>query len=356
MDQAIDIVELSPALEGRYAEFARQDPASMIYGTLEFRAFLQRAVIGTSRYLVARRNDRIVGALPLFVAGNERWGEVVNSLPWYGSHGGCLVDSDDGDAIRAKLLARYVELIAGPRVAFATMILTPAERAHLDAYRRALAPRATDERIGQVTELPEDGPELDVRLDQVCRQKTRNLVRKSLKQGFELELADSDAAWRFLYETHVENMAAIGGGAKPLAHFEAMRAAIPPDWRQLVVTRLEGRPVAAMLLFRFNRTVEYITPVIKHEFRSMQPLSFAIWHAMLDAVRAGYRWWNWGGTWRSQVSLHHFKEGWGAVERPYTYLTHASLPAMEKLRRDRQAVSDAFPYYFIYPFSALEAR
>ena len=109
-------------------------------------------------------------------------------------------------------------------------------------------------------------------------------------------------------------MSAIGGRAKPWGHFAAMRELIPAAWRQLFVTRLDGEPVSAMLLFRFNQTVDNITPVIRHEFRSRQPLSFAIWHAMLDAVRSGFRWWNWGGTWETQQSLHHFKRGWGAAE------------------------------------------
>ena len=353
MTNAIDVVELSAALERRYSEFVREVPTSMIYGTLEFRAFLQGTVAGTPRYFVALRAEGIVGALPCFVASHERWGEVINSLPWYGSHGGCLVNAGDDGSVRAALLGRLAEVLAGPRVACATVILATAENAHLEEYCRAIAPTATDERVGQITALPDDGPDLEARLEKVCRQKTRNLVRKSLKQGFTIGVKDDDTAWRFLYDTHVENMTSIGGRAKPWAHFEAMRTAIPSAWRQLWLTSLDGRPVAAVLLFRFNRTVEYITPVIVHEFRSRQPLSFTIWHAMLDAVRSDYRWWNWGGTWASQVSLHHFKEGWGAIERPYTYVTKASPDALQGLHRDRQAMSDAFPYYFLYPFSAL---
>ena len=343
-------------MEREYSDFTRRDAASMIYSTLEFRAFLEKAVAGTPKYLVAIERDRIVGALPLFVSSDERWGDVMNSLPWYGSHGGCVVTEGNGAAVRAKLLARYRELAANPRVAFATMILTPAETAHLSEYVDVVQPQVIDDRLGQITELPADGADLEARLERVCRQKTRNLVRKSLKQGFELDIADTAASWQFLYTTHVENMTALGGRAKPLAHFEALRSAIPPSWRQLVITSLEGRPVAALLVLRFNRTVEYLTPVIKHEFRSMQPLSFTIWHTMLDAVRSGFRWWNWGGTWTSQVSLRHFKEGWGAAERPYKYLVNASPRATQELLSRRQEICDAFPNYFIYPFSAVAAE
>lgn len=54
------------------------------------------------------------------------------------------------------------------------------------------------------------------------------------------------------------------------------------------IASLDGRPVAALLLLYFNRTVEYFAPVIEHEYRSRQPLSFLIWQGMLDAVHRGY--------------------------------------------------------------------
>lgn len=349
----IKVVELSKELEPAYSEFILADERAMIYGTLEFRAFLQQILSGRARYFVALNNSLVLGALPCFVSNHADFGGVINSLPWYGSYGGCLLRPDGDSAVRQALLAHYREAVNAPDVAFATLIVSPHENPHVSEYATALSPEVTDGRTGQITGLPEDGPNLETRLEGILGQKTRNLARKARKQGFSLDIADDDDAWRFLYATHVENMAGIGGQAKPWEHFAAMRGAIPAEWRQLMIAKLDGLPVAAMLLLRFNRTVEYITPVIKHEFRSLQPLSFLIWHGMLDAVRSGYRWWNWGGTWVTQKSLHHFKAGWGAQDWPYTYLVHAKSGAIEALKRDRQAVAGAFPFYFIYPFHLL---
>ncbi len=351
VNAGIEIVELTPELEPAYAAFIATDPRAMIYGTLEFRDFLRRSVGGVPHYLVALRGREIVGALPYFVATHPEFGDVINSLPWYGSHGGCQVAAD-APAARDMLLDRFQAAVSLASVLFSTIVLTPGETAHLDAYRVALNPAAVDGRIGQVTELPAADGDLERALEALCLQKTRNLARKARNQGFELAPADNDEGWSFLYETHVENMTAIGGRAKPLAHFEAMRHSIPQAWRQLLQTRLHGQPVASMLLLRFNRTVEYITPVIKHEFRSLQPLSFAIWHGMLDATRCGYRHWNWGGTWKSQTTLHHFKAGWGAADLPYNYVIHASPRAMNLWQDRRAALVDAFPYYFLFPFQA----
>jgi hypothetical protein len=279
---------------------------------------------------------------------------VINSLPWYGSHGGCILAPDAGDDARRALLARYREFATAPGVLSATIVLTPEESVHADVYRQALDPAAEDARIGQVTTLPESGSDVEGRLERIFTQKTRNLTRKARRQGFELRADDSDAAWDFLYRTHAANMAALGGRAKPRAHFEALRSRLPAAMRQLWLAQLHARPVAAMLLLHHNRTVEYFTPVIDHDFRPLQPLTFLIWHGMLDAIGRGYRWWNWGGTWASQTSLHHFKAGWGAVDRPYTYLINASTEGQQRMRALRAELGEAFPYYYTFPYALLE--
>lgn len=343
----VDVAALARQDEDAYRALVSEDPRALVYATLEWRDFLAAAVGGERRYLVARRDGRLVGALPWFER-DSTLGAVVNSLPWYGSHGGCTLARDAGDDVRSALLARFRDRADQADVLSATMILTPQETERLALYRDALAPRALDERIGQFTDLSGDP------LEATLRQKTRNLVRKSLKQGFEETVGDEDWAWDFLHATHAANMQAIGGKAKPRTHFDALRASLPAEWLRLSVARLDGQPVAALLLVRFNRTVEYLTPVIEHEHRSQQPLSFLIWHAMLDSAAAGYRWWNWGGTWSSQDSLHHFKAGWGAQDLPYTYLILAHDAGFARLRAERERAVAAFPFHYLYPFALLD--
>jgi CelD/BcsL family acetyltransferase involved in cellulose biosynthesis len=349
----IDVGTLSAADEPAYRDLVGADRRALVYATLEYRDFLARAVGGEPTTLVARRGGDLAGALPFFERSSPELGSVVNSLPWYGSHGGCTLAPGEGDGVRRALLEAFRERAERPGVVSATTILTPAETAHAALYAESLAPRATDRRVGQVTGLPAPGEAAEEELAATLRQKTRNLVRKALRQGFVERVTDEDRDWDYLVATHATNMAAMRGKAKPRAHFDALRAALPRDWLRLSVAELDGRPVAALLLVRFNRTVEYLTPVIEHDFRPRQPLSFLIWHAMLDAVASGYRWWNWGGTWSSQDSLHHFKAGWGARDLEYVYLVQARPAAVDVLRAARDRAADAFPYYYVYPYAQL---
>jgi len=344
---------LTPARADEYRDFLLQDPRNLIYASLEFRDFLTAVVPGEPQYLIARESSRIVGALPCFRVVRPGLGTVMNSLPWYGSHGGCTLSPQAPEGTRHYLLDGYLALAGGADVLSSTLIMPPFEQPHLDEYRERLRPVATDVRIGQITELPADCPDLPAKLEMSLAQKTRNLMRKALKQGFRLECDDTDRAWRFLHDTHAENMTAIGGAAKPWAHFAALRAKLPHGWRRVLVATYKGEPVAALLLLYFNRTVEYLTPVIQQAYRPLQPLSFLIWHGMLDAVRSGFRWWNWGGTWASQATLHHFKAGWGARDHPYTYLITASPSSVALLKAHRERLPREFPYCYTYPYHLL---
>jgi len=337
--------------EAAYRRFLESSPSASLYASLEFRAFLESIVPGSPEYVIAEDGGDITGALPMFIHRASE-GTVVNSLPWYGSHGGCVLASSGDDRTRRALLNEYLRRVESVHALSATLILLPEEEAAIDSYRQVIRPDVEDHRIGQVTLLPPAPESAETQLETILQRKTRNLVRKALRQSFECAVRDDDAAWRFLYDTHAENLAAIGGKAKPWTHFVALRERIPGQWRKLYVASEGDRPVAALLLLYYRDTVEYVTPVVDAAYRSRQALSFVIHAAMLDAIRDGRRRWNWGGTWPSQETLMHFKSGWGASSSRYSYLINASN-ADGRLSAMKPRLAEAFPYYYVYPYDRL---
>jgi lipid II:glycine glycyltransferase (peptidoglycan interpeptide bridge formation enzyme) len=206
-----------------------------------------------------------------------------------------------------------------------------------------------DERIGQLTPLPSAG-DVDATLLQSFHYKTRNMIRKAEKLGVKVEV-DNDAM-SFLLKVHEENMREIGGLAKSQRFFDLL----PQHFRsgndyRLYVARLDGEPVAAVLVFFYNRTAEYYTPVVLKEHRNSQALSAAIFRAMCDAATQGYLWWNWGGTWLSQDGVYRFKSRWGTKDLSYRYYTCVHNPAILKV--GRAELLAAYPSFYTVPFSVL---
>lgn len=340
-----------------YTAFLKRGRDNLLYAAPEFLAFLRAATGSHVEVLTARSGGEIVGALPYAVCDHPGLGRIVNSLPWWGSHGGVALDRTAHAAsdIRTTLLGAFAERVEQLNPLSAVIILPPAEEAFRDAYLALPGFAAIDSRTGQMTPLPPTGPAFEADLIASFSQKTRNLVRKALKQGFDERVADDDPAWDFLVSTHEANINTLGGRAKPRAHFDALRMTIPPSMRRLSLAMDGETPVAALLCVTFNGTVEYLTPVVRVEHRARQPLSMLIWRGMEAAALAGARAWNWGGTWHTQTSLRHFKAGFGAREMPYSYVVKASQQARALFAARKSELGTLFPYFYTYPYDQLGA-
>ena len=345
----MQIVELTESRTAEYTQFIQRDPQALFVYSDTWRRLLVDYLQHESRYLVALdQNDSICGALPTFLCRNDTFGNVLNSLPYFGSHGG-VVEHDGNTDVRRALLQAFRELADAERCSTATLIASPHDTC-APLYEEAFPDALHDERIGQITALPDDASMAS--LFARFHYKTRNMIRKAEKQDVSVHVDNSPEALEFLVRVHHENMHAIGGTAKELRFFETIRSTCLPggDYRIYVATH-GGQRVAAVLLFYYQKTVEYFTPVVQAEFRSMQPLSLAIATAMHDAGQEGYRWWNWGGTWLSQEGVYRFKSRWGTSDFPYRY--HTTVLNDDFVKLDRSELLAAYPGFYTFPFHAV---
>jgi hypothetical protein len=338
----IRIVPLTPHFAESYEAFLLARSDTLLYQSWRYQNMLVDLLGCRQQGLLALdKHDKILAALPL-MSMDGALGTVLNSLPFYGSNGALI---GENSAARAALVVAYSEIVRSPGMAASTLIENPLAPSGAES----LPYDFIDERIGQLTPLPLGGNE-EANLMQSFHYKTRNMIRKAEKLGVKVEV-DNEAV-PFLIKVHEENMREIGGLAKPRLFFDALPLHFRPgqDYR-LYVARLEGEPVAAMLVFFYNRIVEYYTPVLCREHRDSQALSAAIYRAMCDATVLGYAWWNWGGTWLSQDGVYRFKSRWGTKDFPYRYFTSVHNPAILKTG-SAELLAD-YPSFFTVPFSAL---
>lgn len=345
--------------DGPYAQIAAACPHALIYHSVSYGRFLKTMLqTATCEYLVARDGDRPVAALPTFALSHPQHGTVVNSLPFYGSHGSilCLPDAPAG-AADALMEAFHARNRAGGVVA-ATIVGNPEGPAQPPANPQ---PDLIDRRIGQFTPLPTgtDRSVVEEALFAQYHQKTRNMVRKGLKSDYRFREDTSPAMFAELERMHVDGMRAIGGKWKEPAFFAAVQSTFVAgrDYRLFIAETSEGG-VAAMLLMLYHRGyAEYFVPVSDAGHRSNQPLSALIHHAMMTSiVEAGSTCWNWGGTWLSQDGVYRFKSRWGTVDKDYDYKTWLYPENGDVTRLTRTDLADAYPQFFVVPYSALASE
>lgn len=329
----MEVVELEHDRDEAYERFVAGCPRSLFYHSLRFRDFLVSLLACESRYAVALEGSEVVGVLPLMSAEGP-YGRVLNSLPYFGSNGGVLAsNSEAGSALNRW----YEAQLAGPEVAAGTIIGNP-----LDPEPSVLPPGdLEDTRVGHITVL--QAASID--------PSARRNVQKALRNRVEVEVDNESFA--ALEALHVESMTAIGGQAKTPAFFAAVeRQFRPGDDYNLYLARIDGTPVAALLLFYFGSTVEYYVPATAVAFRSLQPMAAILRRAMDDATSRGFRLWNWGGSWMEQESLIRFKSKWGGQRRVYRYWT--SLQRRDLLSVSARDLLSGYPGFYVVPFSALK--
>jgi hypothetical protein len=345
--------------EKEYENFLLTDDRVLFTSSLKFRELIRRITGASDNYLIAVEDDRIIGSLPAFLKTNEKYGNVLNSLPWYGSNPGISVDPDypDRQQLKIALLNAFQELAQEKKAVTSTIITRPFEL-DLELYQNYSKYDFLDSRIGMITPLPKFSNDIEVDLMAMIHLKTRNLLRKAQKSGMRFYHDNSPEAIRFLIDTHEKNMEAVGAPPKDETLFNEITQIFSHDQDyRIYIAEFEGIKIAALLLMYFSKTVDYLTPAIVAEYRSYQPLNLLIFNAMKDAAERGFCYWNWGGTTLpSQEGVYHFKKRWGSQECQYYYYVHSYRDISEILSLSEETLLSEYPFFYVLPFSQLQCN
>lgn len=342
------IKKLTKEYEEKYNSFVLNKCESLMYYSLKFRVFLTELLGDRSEYLIAvDESDDVVGCLPIFYRENSDFGIVANSLPYYGGHGGPIAYDDN---VLKALMEEYVKTINAKGCVASTVIGSPLED-YDQLYKDIINPDYIDERIELMTYFPYDsGKTIADALMSKYHHMERRCIRKAIKNEVDVRIDNSNESMDFLCGVHTENMLAIGGIPKVHRCFELVQKHFKAgEDYNIFVAKKDGKSIAALLLFYFNGTVEYYTPAIVEEYRTIQPLTLVIYTAMQDAMEKGFEKWNWGGTGLTQKSLYDFKSKWGTTETRYFYYT--KIFNQDILKLNRGELMESFSNYYVYPFN-----
>ena len=328
-------------------DYVLSNQNSLFYVSSEFINLICKHLNASAGWLVARDNTEILGVLP-FIKGNGPFGPAYNSMAFYGSNGGVVQAKKDEKSRLALINAFYAEAQEAGACS-ATIITNPLEE-DSDFYETHTAYHYRDERIGQITHLPESKKDEDL-LAMFSDPRPRN-IRRAEKEGVEVAISNDEKALKFLHQTHKENMLVIGGIPKELEFFDLVNSMMPDASWNIFMATIDGKPIAALLLFYFNKTVEYFTPAVLASHRRTQALALVIYEAMKDATKKGYKNWNWGGTWLSQDGVYKYKKRWGTTEYPYFYYTQ--IFNKEIINQKKSFLTSEYRGLYIIPFVELK--
>jgi lipid II:glycine glycyltransferase (peptidoglycan interpeptide bridge formation enzyme) len=180
------------------------------------------------------------------------------------------------------------------------------------------------------------------------KPKHRYNVRLALKRGVEVAIEDDPAE---LDRQHAETAARQRISAAARAAYERRLERLPEC--HVYVARHEGRPLAAIMVARFDRRAYYLFGGSSGERRELMPTYAVQWTAMVDAMRAGcdeYDLWGvppdedpahpWHGLWQFKTGFGGRMVAYaGAWDLPLDTAGHLFLVAREGIRRGARRVA-----------------
>jgi hypothetical protein len=345
------IAILNKEFEEKYEKFLLSQKNSLFYASSKYRFFLKELLQSKDVYFLAiDEQNNIRGILPAFLKENSKTGNVLNSLPFYGSNGGIIAQNDE-ENIKIALINAFNEFAELNNCVSTTIITSPLEE-NIDFYEKRVLYKYKDARIGQLINMADIEEPFEDNFLGLIESTARRNIKKAVNSSVTVKI--DNAAFEFLENCHIENMSTIGGSIKSHMFFSLIPKYFEAEMDyNIYVAEKDGENIAALLVFYFNKTVEYFTPVISEAYRSDQPLALIVKTAIIDAKERNFEWWNWGGTWLTQDGVYKFKKKWGTQDKPYFYYTKIFDDKI--LNMTKETLLSEYPYFFVLPFWSLKS-
>jgi SAM-dependent methyltransferase len=186
-----------------------------------------------------------------------------------------------------------------------------------------------------VLELPDNGDDIRFGTGRNHRRLAWR-VRKAEREGVKLRDADSEADLRRWYDLYLEAMRVHAVPPRPLRFFLALWSGLrPAGLLRLVLAERDGRLLAGSIFLLFGSTMSYAFNGRRADGAASSN-DLIQWHAIHEAVRAGFHRYDLGEVERGNPGLAQFKAKWGAASEPlYRYLDPPLKPRSDLRNLER---------------------
>jgi len=293
---AIRVHDLSDEWRGAWDECVTRAPEGSVYHLSQWQKIFTDSAGHGTHYLLAERDGRVVGVLPLVSVRSVVFGSYLVSLPWVSYGGPCVIDA----AARRALVERSIEVARRQKARYVEL---HSEEAECESFI------ARSSKVSMRRALPRD-PQV---LWREFPPKLRSQVRRPEKEGLAVRIGGADQLDAF-YGVFLTRMRELGTPVFPRRFFEGILDAFA-DQTRVCCVYAGTRPVAAGLLIGFKDRLEIPWAASLTEFNRLSPNMLLYWHSLRFGSENGYRWFDFGRS-TPGGSHHRFKAQWGAMPVP----------------------------------------
>jgi hypothetical protein len=324
-----------------YLNFLTKINNSLIYYGLNYLKFIEKITNSQLIILVGYEGDHIVSSLAYFVK-KSKFGNVINSGAYFGSHGGPLGVSQKAcsDILEYSRITENIDtiisttIISNPFIGF--------------SYKENFSHLSmVEERTLQLSKIPTHSNKFKESLFVQVHPKTRNILKKSLSFKIRLSLESSEVSK--LFNLHKTTSIEQKRKYKNKIFFDEIFNFFQYDQDFIILTAYDEKNelLGSLLLFFYKDFVEYFIPAQNANGRKSQIMTRLIYEGFEIASKRGLLFWNWGGTGLDQLSLKHFKKRWGAKDYNYNYYHQNKIEKTLNVNVLKKELAD----FYVFPYT-----
>ncbi len=279
---------VTPADIPAWDSYVEAHPGATFFHLHGWSEILGGALGHRPRYLLAEAGGRITGVLPLVETRSLLFGSTLASLPFC-SYGGPLADDPATEQELEEAAAELARRLQVGSLELRRLSPSGRERPVKTLYSTWRKPI-----------LPSEEENL-----KALRGKQRNMVRKGIKAGLTAAIEDLEA----FYPVYAESVRNLGTPVFPKRLFEAIHRTFP-EQTEYLVTRHQGEPVSAAMLFCFR---DEICPYYwggRATARRLAGNDFLCWRVMCRGMERGCTRFDFGRS-KAGTGSEQWKRHWG---------------------------------------------
>lgn len=300
----------------RYVE---SNPGSSLYHRSEWKNLIHNVFGHECYYFYASYNNEVVGVLPLVRLKSRLFGDFMVSMPYFNS-GGALANSQLIEQQLMRTANDHAEFIGTGHIEYR------------DDIRRDGLP-VRDEKVNMILSLPDKKDTLWNSFS----SKLRSQIRRTQRENTTIEIGGADCLDSF-YSVFAQNMRDLGTPVYGKLFFSTILQRFS-NHSNIVIVRLENRPVAAAFLLGHRDTLEIPWASTIKEVNHLSLNMLLYWEVLQFAIENHFRYFDFGRSSKDSGTFH-FKQQWGA--KPKQCYWHYWLPEnveMPKLNPDNPKYS-----------------
>ncbi|PIE39514.1 MAG: peptidoglycan bridge formation protein FemAB [Gammaproteobacteria bacterium] len=250
-------------------------------------------------FLLAKREGRIVGVLPLAQVRSFLFGNHLVALPFC-VYGGVVADDEEAaNALREAACAKAIELN-----------VEALEMRNIEATQNSDWPR----KDLYVTFRKAIDPDHDVNLKAIPNRQ-RAMIRKGIANGLVSEPSDDSAR---LYRVYSESVRNLGTPVFSARYFKVLQEVFGDACRILMITH-EGRDVAGVMSFYYkNEVLPYYGGSVAAARSIKGTNDFMYWELMRRSCDEGLSLFDFGRS-KKGTGAYKFKKNWGFPPQDLNY-------------------------------------